>query len=329
MAIITTLILVQQYITRYVLSTALALGVFGNLTAIVVFSQKKHRINSCSIYLVAVSIFGLIAANWGIAPLVYALDHYDLVNSSLVMCRISGYIMQVCVMSFRSTLILMCADRYALCNPRASIRALCRPQIAYRSIGILLIFWMIVSIHIPIWKSIENNRCNIYGLYGQVISYYFLFFIGIIPISTLVTISILLIKTLRHLHSHVQPNDTRRMKRRDIQFMKLALAEVIVFVFCTASHPIMLLYTTISNSIILNKSAERKQIEAFASFITQSVLLYMNYNILFLVHASTSKTYRMEVKECILKIIGKLRGIKQNQGNATRISVGEQPRAIT
>ena len=98
----------------------------------------------------AVSVFGLIAANWAIAPLVYALDYFDMVNSSIILCRIRGYIIHVNSMCFRYTLILMCADRYALCNSRPSIRALCRSKIAYRSIGILVLFWMIVSIHLLI-----------------------------------------------------------------------------------------------------------------------------------------------------------------------------------
>jgi hypothetical protein len=141
MSTVSTLIFIQQSMTRYVLSTILVLGSVGNLIAIGIFSQKKHRKNSCSIYLSAVSIFGLISTNWAIAPLVYTLDHFDMVNSSLVLCRIRGYIIHV---------NSMCADRYALCNSRVTIRALCRPQIAYRSISVLFMFWTVVSIHLLI-----------------------------------------------------------------------------------------------------------------------------------------------------------------------------------
>ncbi|CAF1105006.1 unnamed protein product [Adineta steineri] len=314
MSTITTLILVQQYITRYVLSTALILGSVGNFITIIIFSQKKHRINSCSIYLVAISIFGLMTANLGIAPLVYGLDHFNALNSSLALCRIRGYTIQVTAMCFRSTLILMCADRYALCSSRTSIRALCRPQIAYRSIGIVIIVWMIASFHLLIWESIENNICSIYGLYGQILSFYTLMFTGTIPILSMILINILIMKALRQLRTRIQPiNNTRQIRQRDIQFMKLMMIEVIVFIICTTTHPLMFLYTNISNSIILNKTNERKQIETFLSFITMSVLLYMNYNTMFFVHSFTSKTYRMEVKEFILKIIRKSREIEPTQ----------------
>ncbi|CAF4294017.1 unnamed protein product, partial [Adineta steineri] len=176
----------QQYITRYVLSTAVILGSLGNFIAIIVFLQKKHRTNSCSIYLVAVSIFGLLSANLGIAPLVYALDHFNAINSSLVLCRIRGYTIQVTSMCFRYTLILMCADR---------------------SIGIVIIFWMIMSIHFLIWENIANNLCSLYGLYAQIIGFYSLILTGTIPILSMILINILIKKALRQLRTRIQPID--------------------------------------------------------------------------------------------------------------------------
>jgi hypothetical protein len=319
MSTIATLILAQQYITRYVLSTILAMGNLGNLIATGVFTQKKYRNNSCSIYLLAASVFGLISANWAIAPLVYALNHFDVVDSSLILCRIRGYIVHVSGMCFRYTLVLMCVDRYALCNSRASIRALCRPQIAYRSIGILTIFWMVISIHLLIWESIENNRCGVYGIYGQIFSFYSLVFTGVIPISTMVSVGILLMNALRQLRSRVRPLDSiTRLNRRDAKLIKLVLVEVIVYILCTLTYPFMTIYTTITNNIGLVKSAERKQIESFISFITMSLLLYLNYNTTFYVHFFTSKTYRTEVKQFILKMVGKPREVTQIEGSTLR-----------
>ncbi|CAF3972690.1 unnamed protein product [Rotaria sordida] len=102
MSIVTTLILVQQNITRYILPTMLALGNLGNFITIGMFSQKKYQTNSCSIYLLAVSLFSFIGVNWAIVPLVYALDHPDPVSSSLILCRIRGYIIHTCSMGDRS-----------------------------------------------------------------------------------------------------------------------------------------------------------------------------------------------------------------------------------
>jgi hypothetical protein len=319
MSTVTTLLLVQQYMTRYVLSAILILGNLGNLIAILVFSQKKHRKTSFSIYLVAMSVFSCIASNWAIAPLVYALDHYDMVDSLLILCRIRGYIVHVNSMCFRYTLVLMCADRYALCSSRVSIRALCRPQIAYRSIGILLIFWMVVSIQLLIWESIENNRCSVYGLYGQIYSFYSLICTGIIPILLMTSFFILLLNALRRSRFRVQAlENTGRLNQRDMNLMKLVLVEVIAYVLCTINNPLTLIYLNITNNMGLNKSADRKQIESFISFITGSLLLYLSYNTPFYVHICISKSYRTEMKHLILKLIGKSRGIEQTQEYALK-----------
>jgi hypothetical protein len=320
MSTITTLILVQQSITRYVLSTILAMGNLGNLIVIGVFSQKKYRKTSCSIYLLAASIFGLVSANWAIAPLVYALDHFYMVSSSLVLCRIRGYIIHVNGMCFRYTLVLMCVDRYALCNSRVAIRSLCRPQVAYRSIAILVIVCMVISIHLLIWESIENNRCGVYGTYGQIFSFYSLIFTGAIPISIMISVSILLMNALRQLRSRVRPLDTtQRLNRRDTRLIKLVLVEVMVYILCTFTYPCMSIYTTITNNVVLSKTAERRQIESFISFITMSLLLYLNYNTTFYVHILTSKTYRMEVKQLMLKLIRKTTETEHSEGAKLRI----------
>jgi hypothetical protein len=175
---------------------------------------------------------------------------------------------------------------------------------------------MVVSIHLLIWESIENNRCAVYGLYGQIYSFYSLIFIGIIPISVMIFFSIMLLNALRQSRFRIQPLDnTRRLNQRDINLMKLVLAEVTVYIVCTIGFPLMTIYTTVTNNTLPNKSADRRQIELFINFITMSLVLYLNYNTTFYVHICTSKTYRTEVKQLILKLMRKTRRIEQVQEN--------------
>lgn len=308
-----TLILIQQYMTRYLLSTILTVGTLGNLLAIVVFSKKNSRKNSCSIYLAAISIFGSIATWWAIPPLINALDHFDMVSYSLVLCRIRGYTIHASSMCFRYTLVLLCIDRYASCHPRATIRALCRPQIAYRSINILVIFWLVGSSHLLIWESIENNRCGVYGLYGQIYSFYNLVFVGIIPILSMILLSIPLMKNLRQIRSRVHIQGAgRQLQRRDVKLMKIVLVEMVVYMLCSIGHPLMLIYLNIINNLGIPKSTEQRQIESFMNFITMSLLLYLSYNTPFYVHFFTSKTYRDEIKQSIMELFNERRTIKRN-----------------
>jgi hypothetical protein len=165
---------------------------------------------------------------------------------------------------------------------------------------------MIVSVHVLIWESIENNRCYVYGLYGQIFSFYTLICTGIIPTSVMIVFGILLIKALRQLRNRVQPynnNTAGRLNRRDINLMKIVLVEVIVYIFCTFGYPLTNIYTTITANMY--KTAEREQIESFINFILANLLLYLNYNTTFYVHIFTSKTYRREVKQFMFKLIKK------------------------
>ncbi len=316
MSTIATLVFIQEVITRYAFPIIIGLGNLGNLLIIGIYSQKKYRTSSCSIYLIASSCFCLMAANWAIIPLINALDHFDWVSNSVVVCRIRGYTIHTSSMCFRYTLVLVCADRYALCSTRAAIRALSRPQIAYRLIAGLMIFWSVVSVHILIWESIENGRCYVYGLYGQIFGFYIAIFTGLIPILSMIIFAILLVKNLHRPRSQVQPfNTNHRLNRRDISLIKLVLMEVIVYIICTLLYPPMTIYTQITAYTAPNKNAERKQIESFINFIIMSLLLYLNYNTTFYVHIITSKVFRNEVKNFIIKCIHKLSKNTENQHN--------------
>ncbi|CAF1193760.1 unnamed protein product [Adineta steineri] len=308
--------------TRYLLPTILALGNLGNLFTIAIYTQKNHRKNSCSIYLIGVSCFSLLGSNWAIAPAVYALDNFDMINRSTVLCRIRGYIIHTSSMSFRYLLVLLCADRYALCNKRVFIRALSRPQIAYRSVAVTTVFWSVVSIHLLIWESIENGRCGVYGIYGQIFSFYVVIFTGFIPIVSMISFGILLGKSLKSLHAQIQPlNSCHRLNRRDISLIKLVLVEIIVYIICTALYPPMTVYTQITSSMASSKTAERKQIETFINFIIMSFLLYLNYNTTFYVHLITSKSFRNQVKDLILKCCGRPpRNVRNHQSGLKTMS---------
>ncbi|UJR13065.1 hypothetical protein I4U23_000090 [Adineta vaga] len=341
MSIISTLVLIQAVINRYGLPIILAFGNIGNLCTIWVYMHKLSRKNSYAIYLIASSVVSLIGANLSIIPIIYALDHYDLVNNSLIFCRIRGYVLQITAQSFRYILVLRCADRYALSNSRVSIRAFSRPQIAYRGIAIVIAVWSVLSAQLLIWESIENGRCGVYGLFGQIFAIYLLILNSLLPLLMMIVFGILLIKNLRELRVRIQPltnhnnnnNNTSRLNIRDASLMRLVLSEVLVYVFCTFMWPILQIYVQATASMSSSKSAERKQIESFLTFIIQSVLLYLIYNSMFYVHIITSKAFRNEIKQLILVYIRKLQGnVWNHEGGlitVNRILIRQPPQITT
>ncbi|UJR12439.1 hypothetical protein I4U23_016615 [Adineta vaga] len=249
-----------------------------------------------------------MGANWSMIPLIYSLDNYDLVNNSLVFCRIRGYILQTCAQCFRYILVLRCADRYALANNRVSIRALSRPQIAYRATVVIIGIWSVLSIQLLIWETIENGRCGVYGLFGQIFISYLTIFGAILPLLLVTILGILLMNNLHKLHTRIDAiNSSHRLNKRETSLMRLVLAEVIVYIMCTFMFPIMQIYYQITTSTSMNKSNEQKQIESFLNFISQSLLSYLNYNTTFYIYIITSKSFRNEIKQIVVKCIQKLK----------------------
>ena len=87
------------------------------------FSQKTHRQNPCSLYLLASTICRLTTLNISLIPIIYALDHPDQRNTSLIFCKLQYYFRHVPNQMMRSFIILACVDRYALCSIRPRIRS--------------------------------------------------------------------------------------------------------------------------------------------------------------------------------------------------------------
>ncbi|UJR24922.1 hypothetical protein I4U23_006286 [Adineta vaga] len=269
MSIGDSLVLVQRAMTRYLLPIIAGFSNLGHIITILILTRKHRLANSCSIYLLAASIFGLIITNWAIIPIVYGLDNIDLVQTSLILCRLRGYIIHTCSMCFRYTIVFACIDRYAICNSRVSIRNYCRPRIAYYCIGIITITWTIISVHLLIFESIENGRCGIYGIYGRIFSIYSIICFGAIPTLSMIIFGFLLMFKLRQMRLRVQPvRDQFHLRKNETSLGKVILAEVIASIICTFCYPLMTFYLTLTNDTIPNKSSERIKIESFINFIT-------------------------------------------------------------
>jgi hypothetical protein len=119
---LSSLVLVQQAMARYVLPITFGLGNVGNFMLIAFFTQKHNRVNPCSLYLLAAALCSIVGCNLAVILTAYVTYYPDLFGRYLVLCRIKLYITYVCAMYFRSMIVLAAADRYALSSSRLSLR---------------------------------------------------------------------------------------------------------------------------------------------------------------------------------------------------------------
>jgi hypothetical protein len=306
MSSISPLVLAQQYITRYGMTTYLILGNIGLLCNIIIFSQHAHRRKSISLYILATSLCSFIGLNVAVIPIIYALNHSNSFTTYLIYCRVQFYFRHATNQMMRTFIVLICADCYAACSNRARIRAFSQYRIAIYIIPFVVLFWLIVSIFPTMLYSITEGVCDYTTNDFDTIMYsiYITIVLGILPLVGMITFELLIIINLKQMRARVQPirvNDLSLhvLRKRDRDMIKMLSIESSVYICTSIPLTFAIIYRTITYTQI--KSDERKQIETFILFFTRVFLLYINNSLLFWIYISTSKSFRIESKNLILK----------------------------
>ena len=300
--------LIQRNFTRYGLSTLLALGNLGTISNILIFSRSRaHRANSCSLYLLAAACFNLVAINLGLVTTLYSLDHQDPATLSEFFCKAKAYVTHIVFNTSRWLVVLACADRFAVCHMQARIRSWSSPRFARRAIALLTCLWTVIALHVPIWQGIHLGACGPFGTYALAWGIYQFLIVGVFPPLAMTIFGILTLKNLRFIRSRLQAGTGAgavQLQPRDISMMRMVAAEIFVYILSTIWHPISQLYSTISNSVVTDKSTARKQIEGFTLYLTMSFLVYVNFCATFYIYMAVSRSFRHEFKRLVARCLG-------------------------
>ena len=325
-----SLSIIQGMLTRYGMSTYVTLGNLGNILILILFYENGQNGNSCSLYIVTMTICNLICLNVGIIPVIFSLDHLDINNEYILACRIQFYIRHSFFQLMRTSKVLSCLDRYAICSSNIRIRSLSQRKIVRRLIGIFTLFWLSISIFFSLIRTIENHSCNIFNrVYSMIYTIYYLIFAGILPPVFILILTILTMKNLKQLRSRVQPirrnpigemNRSERivLRKRDQHILRMIFTEVSFYVISTSPFSIYLIYKTITDST--EKNDERRQIESFINYLTQSFLMYLNTASPFYVYILTSPSFRKQFQQFLIRLYAFITRTQTNE-NAQRATL--------
>ena len=298
------LVLIQRNAIQYGFPILLVLANLGNLLFLCAFLQKMHRQHPCSLYLLTSAIICLIGANWGFATHFNALYQTpDPFVASLFLCRLRSYILQTTLVLHRSMIVLACFDRYALSSTNPRIRSFSNKPFAIKCIIGTAAFWCVFMIQHPFFQTIQSNRCGMFGNYGLVFSIYQILVLNILLPGLMICLGTLLFKNLHNTRFRTMRQhslSTGPLSKRDVSLVKFVLAEAIVTILLSTLSPINTLYGVLTNDVP-NKTVERIETETFLSFLTEHVLLYMNYCVTFYLYVIMSKTFRSEIIRLLLK----------------------------
>lgn len=308
------------------MSTYVAFGNLGNLLAIGVFMQPEQRKNSCSLYLLTMSIFNICCVNIGVIPIIYALDHYDITAATLLGCQMQFYFRHVTFQMLRTAKALACMDRYAICTSHARFRSFSHPKVAIYVVIGCCIFWSLISIYFSWIRSVVNNSCNVFNdTYLMIYTIYYMMVSGVFPPLLMTTFSILVVRNLRSLRSRVQPSrkddgktqpPVRIIRKRDRDLMRMLFIEVIFYIITTMPFSVYLVYKSITDP--LPKSQQRKQLESFITYMLQQFMLYFNTAVPFYIYVATSPAFRRELRRLLIKLYASMTGKQIRNEHHTR-----------
>jgi hypothetical protein len=305
-----TLTTIQAQLNLYGFSIILILGNIGNIFIVILFSRQRRH--ACSIYLISAAIMNDIYLTFNSFIEIFPFYYADETIGKFALCKIRYYLPSIIAQGARTMLILACIDRFLITDDRASFRAFSTPKRAKWFIFLAIIFWSLLGIHFPIMVTIVNGQCGTFGIYSTVYTFYTIIFVGLIPPITMGVFGYLTYRNLTQRHNRVQPvghntNDVNNnIQRRDRDLLIIVLSEVFVYVITTILYPLVYLEIMISRYIIPNKSVQYSQIEGFIITIMFLVLL-MNNAAPFYIYLISSKSFRRDFKQLIMKSYRKLR----------------------
>jgi len=295
----------QNFLTRYGMTTYLVLGNIGLFFNVNIFSQRAHRRNPSSLYLLSMTICNFFSLNFGTIPFIYALNHTNLVTTSLIMCKLQFYFRHTPYQMLRTFIIFACINRYISSNVQHRFQIFNQYRITIRCIICVIIFWLLACLFIPILLSIENGVCGMFNTISALIySIYLLIFAGILPPLAMIISSLLILYNLKNIRTRIQPINTKSKntnltRKRDRDYMRMLLVEILIYILTTIPFTVVVFYTTILQLQTLNYNYNQSQI--FLIYMTRSFLLYLNNSLPFWIYIIMSKSFRNEFKDLIIK----------------------------
>jgi hypothetical protein len=291
---VTPLPFIQQQMVRYGMTVYFALGLLGNSFNCIMFTRRSYRHTASSIYLLSLSIFGIIYLLWSIIPLFYTLDHINPVTQSLLYCKVDMYGTHTLGLCLRYVLVFACVDRFIITRTNVRIRALNSVPIAMKLVFIMSAVWLVVAMHLPILMNIRDGVCGMFGLYKVIYAIYQITLVGILPPVLMCIFSFLTIRSLHQRHG-IQT----RARQRDRYLMRMIIAEVMVNIFTSIPYSSYLVYTA-ATYYVTGKSTQRLEIESFIYFVTL-FLIYLISVAPFYLFILTSKPFRNEFTNIFVK----------------------------
>jgi len=305
---INVVFLINEYISRYVMLFIWLIGNIGSILSCIIFSKASLRKSPCAMYFIASNIAQFLIYNFALLTRIFLFGfRVRTVYFNLWYCKFRNYFFYVLLASARYYTILASIDRYFASCRDALRRQWSSSRIALRFIIGSTLFWCLIYIHVIVfYQTYPNNCLPQKGIYNMTFSIYIVIDNGVLPLTFMILFGFLTFKNLQQMKKRVRPivasitttqsTQTIRALKKDSQFMKMLLSQIILYIIFNVFNPCFLLYQALT--INAQKSPILQQVEVLLNNISY-FLVYIGFSLTFFINIISSSLFRNEFKRLI------------------------------
>ncbi|CAF1307041.1 unnamed protein product [Adineta steineri] len=234
----------------------------------------------------------------------------NLQNSSVIACKLYFYASFLFAALSPTILILASIDRLLISSQNVDTRLYSSKRLAYFSISISTVFWIVFNSHILIKANLQEFAPFYFVCYFDLFSTYFDFVsysiavINVILDILMIVLCVFAFKNVRRIRSipREKRSQIRTMTKKDFQLIRCLFVQDIIFIIFTTLISTFYVFDAITkyqNGTILEQ-AIRNFLYYFMTFLYST-----SYSVNIFVFMIVSKAFRHELKRTIYKIIGK------------------------
>lgn len=298
-------------IINIITESVVIIGLIGNILTFVVFSRRKFRNNSISIYFRALAIFDSFIVLEAVINFYLIFYKYYIAQYSDTVCKLVSYSSY----TFGSIpgWILIALSIEKLLSMKKVTNTMKRPFIHYSIVIAIFLFNILLYIEIPIYLKlvpieyygVQVMFCDTAFLwFGNVLNIVYLVNGTVLPFVIMFVTSLIMIKALRDSRRQIEAIGTSggNRKRREIKFAVTSLA-------FNGSFVVLKMPLLVCLSVGLT-------VVDFYFLQVAVFLFYLNFSLGFFVHFIVNSVFRKE-----LFIVFRIRKSKQQ---STLIKVASQ-----
>ncbi|CAF0974765.1 unnamed protein product [Rotaria sp. Silwood1] len=319
------------YLHRYITWILFLLGNIGNILTGVIFFKKSWKKNVCVFYFLNCLLVNFAYINTTMVGSSFTFGfqiHSE--SSNVVLCKILYYVSYLLSVLLPNILILASIDRLLISSKNIDTRLYSSKRLAYFSISVSTIFWIIFYIHVLIKIDVQKIYPSGFVCYYDTSGFYFEFIsystliIAVGLAFVLIILSILAFKNVRQLQTipRQQRNQFRIMHKKDFQLLCCLYIHDIVYIIFNVFVAIYYVYVATTKHHI--RTPFHQTIDNFLSGFG-TFIHHIPYCASFFIFISVSKAFRQEIKRLFYKMCCKdkmsIREAENRQQNIVRNNI--------